>query len=121
MNKIIMGMIEIDEPPPSVLLWIDDERVMPEGFNYHAKTSSIAQAIIDGAASGKWVVEKISFDHDLGSFGNGYDVACKVEEFAMQNKIPRIEWTVHSMNPVGRVRIIQAMKNADKAWDKQGL
>lgn len=63
-------------------------------------------------------VTHISFDHDLGEpeNGSGYDVAVRIEELAYHGKIGRIEWMIHSANPVGRVNIERAMKSADRYW-----
>lgn len=94
-------------------LWLDDIRPMPDDFDIWAKTAKEAYQYID---TGK--VRYISFDHDLGDGETGYDVAVYIEMRAFNNDIPRIEWNVHSANPVGRENIIFAMKNADKFWSE---
>jgi hypothetical protein len=65
----------------------------------------------------------VSFDHDLGDSDEltGYDIAKWIEEKAFNGEISRFTWAIHSANPVGRVRIKQAMQNADKFWTTQEL
>lgn len=92
-------------------LWLDDVREMPDDFDVWVKTADEAIKYID---TGK--VNFISFDHDLGEEETGYDVAVYIALKAFHNEIPRIEYVVHSANPVGRENIIFAMKNAQKFW-----
>jgi hypothetical protein len=80
---------------------------------------------------GEYDITHISFDHDLG-YGNknktGYDVACYIEALAEAEsnlkkhnveyvKVPHPTWEIHSRNPVGRKRIEQAMKSAERYWN----
>lgn len=95
-----------------IQLWVDDQRSPPSEFNAHAETYGEAIKYLE---SGKVVA--ISLDHDLGEEKTGYDVARWIEEKAFQGVIPRIRWSVHSENPVGRARIAQALHNADKYWE----
>lgn len=114
MGLIQVGMIMIEEPPNPVALWLDDVRPMLGEFNFHARTASEAIAVLRVG-----VVEKISFDHDLGESmaGSGYDVACWIEKAAYFG-YPRIpDWSVHSANSVGRKNINSAMANAEKYWN----
>lgn len=108
-------------------LWLDDIRPMPEGYNIHAKS---AKEAIEHLKTGK--VTKISLDHDLGlveieiagikrakedeNAPTGYDVAKWIEEAAYLGKIGRLEWDVHSANPIGAKRISEAMRMADQFW-----
>lgn len=64
-------------------------------------------------------VESISLDHDLGppSAGTGLDVARFIEEQAFHGKLPRLVWSVHSMNTVGRKAITRAMTRAEDFWN----
>lgn len=92
-------------------LWLDDVRPMPPDYDKHVTCA--ADAIIE-LASGK--VTKISFDHDLGQDRTGYDVACAIETGAYDNMIPKLEWEIHSANPVGRKNIEAAMQSAERWW-----
>lgn len=134
MQKLIhVGMISIPEPPPVVHLWLDDERPMPQGYNYHCKNYPEARALIELTTNGvsrlvdggfkmvrPCVLRSMSLDHDLGEkgWGSGYDIACMVEKAAMNGTLGRVEWQVHSMNPVGRTRMIIALGKAEEYWKK---
>lgn len=94
-------------------LYLDDVRPTPEDFELRAYTATEA---IDLLLQGG--VTFISFDHDLGEDdnGTGYDVAEWIEERAYFAEMPRLDWTIHSANPVGRKRIEDAMQHADRFW-----
>lgn len=95
-------------------IWLDDERPMPEeGFDLHCKTALEA---INLLRSGK--VTFISLDHDLGppEAGTGYDVANWIEEQAFHCNLDRVDWEVHSANPVGRRSMRTALEQANKWW-----
>jgi len=96
-------------------LWLDDVRPKPDGYSKHVKTAKEAVcALKTGEYTG------ISFDHDLGDeiiYGCGYEVAKWIEEMAFLGKIARLEWLVHSANPVGRARISSAMYKAEEYWN----
>lgn len=89
-------------------LWVDDVRTPPdwtwqwaityrEGLNYLLANADI--------------VTHISLDHDLGTGETGYDLACVVEELAMDGRMKSLKaMTTHSANPVGRDRILQAIQ-----------
>jgi len=101
-----------------VRVWLDDIRPMPSGFDLHVTTQAAAIALI---ATG--TVVKISLDHDLGDeavTGNGYGVACFIEEGAYRNTLPRLAWTIHSANPVGRANMGRALANAERYWQQHG-
>ena len=97
-------------------VWLDDLRPMPVGYDVWVKSAPEAIHLL---ATGK--VTFISLDHDLGvehymmkdSPGSGYDVALFIEQAVWRNLIPMPEWRCHSMNPVGRERIILAMRRAE--------
>jgi len=94
-------------------VWLDDVRVMPEGFDVWVTDALSCAELIE---SGK--VTYLSFDHDLGdSLFTGYTVACIIESLAYYNKIDRISWDIHSQNPVGRENIGKAMRKADEYWE----
>lgn len=96
-------------------LWVDDLRPMPDGFDAHAKTAQEAIRYLETRD-----VKKISLDHDLGSdsqYETGYFVACWIELAAHNKWIPKLQWEVHSANPVGRRNIEMALKKADQHWE----
>jgi len=110
-----------------IRLWLDDERDPRDPF---------IQQQFGARGDEEWVrtapeaiqilnmgnVSYISLDHDLGeSGGSGYDVASFIEKNAYDGIINRMEWQVHSANPVGAKRIQQAMQNADKFWNRNEL
>jgi hypothetical protein len=96
-------------------LWLDDVRMPPDDDSdwYIVRDANPAMAMV---MSGK--VTHISFDHDLGENSlSGYAVACCIEAAAYHDRIPRMTWTIHSANPVGRDNITLAMKRADDYWE----
>ena len=95
----------------SVRLWLDDLRPIPPDYNQWAKT---AQEAISAVDSGN--VAHISFDHDLGPSGSGYDVAKHIEAGAHAGTIKPMTWDIHSQNAPGSHNIRLAMEQADKFW-----
>lgn len=93
-------------------LYLDDERPTPDGWT---RAYTAREAIERIAAGG---VVEISLDHDLGDddAGTGYTVALWIEEAAAFGRLGRIEWSVHSGNPVGRVRMEAALNSAERWW-----
>lgn len=90
-------------------VFLDDIRPIPQGFTHLARNYAEAVALLATRE-----VTFISLDHDLGEddkAGTGYDVACYIEEEVLAGKIPAPGWEVHSSNPVGRGRIIQALSH----------
>lgn len=108
-------------------LWIDDIHAPPEYFKYDdvtgrpyedviwAKTSAEAFAVLKAH---KDRLIEVSFDHDLGDGDDSVAIADMIDEGAQSGEIDRIGWKVHSGNPPGRKRLIQAMQSADRWWDK---
>ena len=94
-------------------VYLDDVRPMPAGFDINPKT---AKECIELLQVGK--VDFISFDHDLGppEAGTGYDVALWIEEHAFLGTFGRVDWIIHSANPVGRRNIESAMGSAERFW-----
>ena len=96
-------------------IWLDDIRDMPDGFDLWVKNPYYLLEMIYKYEP----ITYISFDHDLGCEGaDGYTVVLEIERRAHEGSIGRIGWDVHSANPVGRHRIEQAMKSAERYWDK---
>lgn len=103
-----------------IKLWIDDERAAPPGW-VAVKTAPVAIAFIrDHTEQGDLTnIEAISFDHDLGPVecGTGYEVAVWLEElvFSEPDVVYLPQMTIHSANPVSRVRLDSAIKSMQYA------
>ena len=104
-------------------IWLDDMRDLPimpsyrskdEWWNIHCKTAESAIWLIKGGN-----VRAISFDHDLGTKKNGYDVAKFIEKQAALGILDKIDYLIHSGNPVDSQNIDAAMKSAHKYWEKK--
>ena len=94
-------------------IWLDDIRPAPAGYIHHTDPEVVIELLLTGQ------VTAISFDHDLGEdMLSGYDVAKVIEQLAFEACITRVEWQIHSANPVGRKNIEAAMRNADKYWQR---
>lgn len=95
-------------------VWLDDERLAPDGW-VRVCTASEAISLIQ---SGQ--VDCISLDHDLGpdSAGTGYDVALFIEQAAFDGSIRAMQWVIHSANPVGVGKMTKALQNADRFWGR---
>lgn len=98
-------------------LWLDDLRPAPDGWT-HARTQGEAIELLEVGG-----VVAVSLDHDLGEpeseVGSGYGVACWIEEHAAVGDLARLEWAIHSANPVGRERMRRAMEGAVRFWDRE--
>lgn len=109
----------------NIRLWLDDERdpsnpiIMSkfgsQGNEIWIKTPREA---IDYLKQGN--VSFVSFDHDLGELGEGSVVANWIDEAAYNEEIPRLEWRIHSQNPMGAKNILAAMNSAERWWDRDG-
>lgn len=104
-------------------LWLDDERDPKNniiksmfGSNGDEVWCKTSQEAIDLLKSGN--ITSISLDHDLGPAiaGTGLDVAKWIEEKAYHKEILKLIWKIHSMNPIGRSNMENALKNADRFW-----
>lgn len=96
-------------------LWLDDTRAAPDGWTW-SKTAKDAIKHLKGGS-----VTHVSLDHDLNMStlenpGDGYEVACWIEQQAQRGDVSRLWWHVHSRNPEGRKRIQEALRGADVAW-----
>jgi|GEM_PF-1272151 len=97
-------------------LWLDDLRPMPAEYNVHIMHDEACIKFLK-----EYPVSVISFDNDLGDKTpgtEGRDVATWIEEAAFSGVIERIEWRIHSANPVGRSAIEAAMAKADQFWSQ---
>lgn len=103
-------------------LWLDDERdptceKIQEKFGSCGDEHWVKNANDAIAYISQNIVESISLDHDLGeNAGSGIEVANFIEEQAFLGKLERIEWRIHSMNPIGRKNMERALNNAEKFW-----
>ena len=93
-----------------VKVYLDDERVAPEGW----VQTFTADQTISILSSG--VVSYLSLDHDLGDdekIGTGYDVLTWLEEKVFTNEyfIPPKTITVHSANVSARKKMEQAIES----------
>jgi hypothetical protein len=107
---------------PHLKLWLDGERRPPnESWTWFDN----AEAMIRALAKLHKQVKLISLDHDLGSdtlYGTGYDVVEQIEAWVWQRPdfvCPTIY--IHSANPVGRQKMIQAIKAIEKKLGRRVL
>ena len=95
--------------PELVYLYIDDERHCPKEIKdaYVVLTARDYYGAIDviNFCVSANVDMYIDFDHDLGEGKTGYDVA----KYIVENEVPIVGYTIHSMNPVGRMNITQLL------------
>lgn len=97
-------------------LWIDDIRLPPEGWDW-AKTSKEALAMVRTRE-----YDEISFDHDLGGEDTSYPVVVALEDGSKFGYYETpIKWHIHSMNPVGRDRLKEGLRQCDKYWEELRL
>ena len=93
-------------------LWIDDIRTKPDDYDLWARTCDEAFEMLDTHH-----ITFISFDHDSGEEDFDFiKVAYVLEKLACFNEYHKVEWTIHSANPVGAAAIEAAMKSADRYW-----
>lgn len=96
-------------------IWLDDIRVMPNGYDIHFTKASDCISFIEFFPDR---IGHISFDHDLGNDadGTGYSVAVVIEGMAYYGDIDPITFDIHSANPIGQKNIERAMESAIKSW-----
>ena len=106
-----------------IRLWLDDERDPKNKFvqdNFGAIGDEIwvktPQEAIEYLKTKNVIF--ISFDHDLGHGLEGKEVSNWIEEASFNNLIPKLDWRVHSKNPVGANEIYNAMISAERFWNK---
>lgn len=111
---------------PSDVLWEYFPRNLP--FRIARNYQEFAQMVMQHG-----VPQFVCFDHDLaddhyaamlqevaghaanyGAVPSGYDCAKWLVEYCHQNSVKFPDYVVHSMNPVGRERIIAYINNAKK-------
>jgi len=106
-----------------VKLWLDDERdpsspMIQARFGADGDEIWVKTALVAIQYLQQGNVVSISLDHDLGpaSAGTGMDVAKWIEEQAFRGTLPKLDWSVHSMNPVGAKNMKKALKKANEFW-----
>ena len=110
-----------------IRLWLDDvrdpqdpqiqEKFGAEGNEIWVKTMPEAISYLNQGN-----VSFISFDNDLGEGQEeGYHLADWIEEKAFDGTLSPLGWNVHSRNPVGSSKIVNAMTNADKFWNENEM
>lgn len=78
-----------------LIIWLDDERKMPKGYNYHARTAEECIGLIK-----KGKVEFLSLDNDLGTgYTEGKAVAQYIEKNYIMGRMDFIDFTPHTNNP----------------------
>lgn len=100
-------------------LWLDDQINDQNCPNRHTPAGFIgvnsALKAIKLIKTNK--VTYISFDHDLGdNVFSGYIVAKYIEKYAYLGKLNKIEYDIHSANPIGAENIRKAMLSAERFW-----
>lgn len=102
----------IDEPAPSepVKVYLDDERVAPEGW-VRVRWPDEAIALLERGG-----VEALSLDHDLGddARGTGYHVLLWIEEAVALRGFRPPRMSVHSANASARTKMLAAIATIER-------
>jgi hypothetical protein len=90
-------------------LWLDDARPAPDGWVHYQDATTL---IADLADENRWyLISHMSLDHDLGAEATGMDVVNAIESWILESgRQAPFTVTVHSQNPVGRARMLQAIE-----------
>ncbi len=98
-----------------LIVWLDDERKMPKGYNYHARTVEEVIGLIK-----KDRVEFVSLDSDLGlGYTEGKKVAQFIEENYIMGRIPFVDFYPHTNNPSSFDEILACKRSVIKFIEKQ--
>lgn len=105
-------------------LWLDDERnpndPTYQDEDFRAKPGMVWVKTVQDAKeilkTGK--VASISFDNDLGLPEEGRHLAKWIEEEAFFERLPPLQWSIHSRNPEGARQITLAMQSAERFWNR---
>ena len=94
-------------------IWLDDVRIMPDGFDRHVRSAAEAIGLL---VRGR--VTAISLDYDLGDsrYGTGYDVACWIRKAACEGRLAPIAISIHSADPEGCALMEEAIAEAKRCW-----
>ena len=95
----------------TIYIYIDDLRVCPQDTQdkYIVITARNAETAIDTINFFNSIGQKVivDFDHDLGDGPSGYDIA----KYIVENQVPIVGYTIHSMNPIGVFNINQLLSH----------
>ena len=95
-----------------IYLFVDDERKFnPDVLKddivlITCRTYSSAIEVLGHCRDNGWKAW-VDLDHDLGEAKTGYDI-CK---FIVENQIPILGYSLHTMNPVGRQNMNQLLSH----------
>jgi len=99
-------------------IWLDDIRQPPKDWIW-CKTSLEIILLLCGHFD---QVTEMSLDHDLWNGGCGYDVLLWLEKEVVEGNIVSLPLIhIHSMNPVGRMRMKKALKSIKKRLEEISL
>lgn len=107
------------------LIWLDDMRNPQTWLNPQLKTMYEVVWLVSYDEFVDWINEHglpayISFDHDLGEYGegerNGYTAAKFLVEYCIDNNETLPEYSCHSSNPAGRENILKLLSNFEKSY-----
>lgn len=99
-------------------VWLDDVRKPPtSGWEWFKSEGSLRLFYI---AHEPEIIE-MSLDHDLWNGSTGYDFLVWLEEKIFTREFTRLpKITVHSMNPIGKLRMLQCIDRMIKFLDYVG-
>ncbi|MFA9239433.1 MAG: cyclic-phosphate processing receiver domain-containing protein [Candidatus Paceibacteria bacterium] len=98
-----------------LIVYLDDERKMPKGYDYQARTAEEVIGLIK-----KDRVEMVSLDNDLGiGYTQGKKVAQWIEENYLMDRISFVDFHPHTSNPVAFDEIMACKRNVIKHKNKK--
>ncbi|GAA6136610.1 hypothetical protein NBRC116583_03570 [Arenicella sp. 4NH20-0111] len=91
-------------------VYLDDERVTPEGWHRVYWPVEAIELLKSG------VVSELSLDHDLGDDdrGTGYDVVLWIEEAVVVDNFLPPKMTVHSANSSARLKMEAGIRSIEE-------
>jgi hypothetical protein len=99
----------------TVKVFLDDERVTPEGWVAARWPEEVIALLETGQ------VTALSLDHDLGDdvHGTGYDVLCWLEEAVATRGFIPPSIRIHSANPSARQKMTLAVERIERFAQQQ--
>jgi len=93
-------------------IWLDDVRLMPSDYDWHAYSVNTAKTMIEVAELTGKTIEVIDCDHDLGQYEkNGGDGIKLLDWLVERGTLYPIK--LHTANPVGRANMQRML---DRYW-----
>ena len=102
-----------------VKIWVDDEREMPDGYDYQSFTVDSAISLIKKGYHFNDILE-VSLDHDAGDYVCGGGDYIKILEYLEEMCFVDSSWSnyvkdsitfhLHTANPVGRENMRRIIK-----------